>query len=380
MKKFLLLAAGAAMMVSANAQTLTKVSDAALSPAPAKNEARQGFGLGDKFYIQNKQTKQIEIYGLDGKFTKNFHESGPACAISHDEAGNIVVGTFAFPNSIRIDTTTIKVISPDGSNAVDFTLPAGMISGRMDFFGVAQGDLLTDGTLCLAGAKNTQLAILKFTDGAIDADASFLAPVEGAGYTSSTVINPWLDVNGKQRYLFVTRNANPMDVLVDEAAGGTTATAFALPNKGASNGAMAFTLEGKNYIVYPTLPNYLDGFAIAELTEGEAGLVAGDAPVATFEPTVTANPNGIQANWLNVEPVSSNIANIYQYVPELGVRKFTFEVPTATGVNNVNSEKVVAGVKYVNTLGMQSAEPFEGLNIVVTSYTDGSQKTEKVMK
>ena len=83
---------------------------------------------------------------------------------------------------------------------------------------------------------------------------------------------------------------------------------------------------------------------------------------------------------MNVEPVSSNIANIYQYVPELGVRKFTFEVPTATGVNNVNSEKVVAGVKYVNTLGMQSAEPFEGLNIVVTSYTDGSQKTEKVMK
>ena len=52
---------------------------------------------------------------------------------------------------------------------------------------------------------------------------------------------------------------------------------------------------------------------------------------------------------------------------------------TPTGITDANAEKAVASVKYFNISGMSSNEPFEGLNIVVTNYTDGSQSAVKKM-
>ncbi len=50
-----------------------------------------------------------------------------------------------------------------------------------------------------------------------------------------------------------------------------------------------------------------------------------------------------------------------------------------TGINNVTG-KTVAGVKYYNLAGMESDRPFEGVNIIVTTYTDGSRSSAKVLK
>ena len=38
------------------------------------------------------------------------------------------------------------------------------------------------------------------------------------------------------------------------------------------------------------------------------------------------------------------------------------------------------GVKYVNVAGMESNTPFDGVNIVVTTYTDGTHSAVKVIK
>jgi hypothetical protein len=60
MKKVLLLAACAAMFTSALADTtadgytITKATDVAWPAESPKNECRQGFGLNNQFYIQNK--------------------------------------------------------------------------------------------------------------------------------------------------------------------------------------------------------------------------------------------------------------------------------------------------------------------------------------
>ena len=51
-----------------------------------------------------------------------------------------------------------------------------------------------------------------------------------------------------------------------------------------------------------------------------------------------------------------------------------------TGIANVKGEKQVAGVKYYNLAGMESDSPFNGVNIVVTRYTDGSTSTSKMLK
>ena len=52
----------------------------------------------------------------------------------------------------------------------------------------------------------------------------------------------------------------------------------------------------------------------------------------------------------------------------------------ATGVNDVNSTKEVKGVSYFNMMGVESAQPFDGVNIMVTTYTDGTSSAAKVLR
>lgn len=61
------------------------------------------------------------------------------------------------------------------------------------------------------------------------------------------------------------------------------------------------------------------------------------------------------------------------------VYPLTLSDDVVTGINNVTS-KAVAGVKYYNLAGMESDRPFEGVNIIVTTYTDGSRSSAKVLK
>ena len=55
----------------------------------------------------------------------------------------------------------------------------------------------------------------------------------------------------------------------------------------------------------------------------------------------------------------------------------TQDVPT--GITDVNG-KAVKSVKYVNVAGMVSDRPFQGVNIVVTEYSDGSRSTSKMLR
>ncbi|MBO4815076.1 MAG: hypothetical protein J5523_08995 [Muribaculaceae bacterium] len=52
----------------------------------------------------------------------------------------------------------------------------------------------------------------------------------------------------------------------------------------------------------------------------------------------------------------------------------------AVAVNDVNATKAVAGVKYYNLAGVESEMPFDGVNVVVTTYTDGTKAASKVIK
>lgn len=52
----------------------------------------------------------------------------------------------------------------------------------------------------------------------------------------------------------------------------------------------------------------------------------------------------------------------------------------ATEITDLNAGKSISNVRYVNTLGVEAATPFEGVNIVVTTYNDGTISTAKVIK
>ena len=77
-------------------------------------------------------------------------------------------------------------------------------------------------------------------------------------------------------------------------------------------------------------------------------------------------------------PSSSNIENasakFVVYPLDLDANK------VATGVNDVNSAKEVKGVSYFNMMGVESAQPFDGVNIMVTTYTDGTSSAAKVVR
>ena len=51
-----------------------------------------------------------------------------------------------------------------------------------------------------------------------------------------------------------------------------------------------------------------------------------------------------------------------------------------TSIFGVESYKVVTGIKYYNLAGIESDVPFQGVNIEVTTYEDGSRTTRKIMK
>lgn len=51
-----------------------------------------------------------------------------------------------------------------------------------------------------------------------------------------------------------------------------------------------------------------------------------------------------------------------------------------TAVSEVRGVKTVESVRYYNIMGMESEKPFEGINIVVTRYSDGTTSTAKVLR
>ena len=53
--------------------------------------------------------------------------------------------------------------------------------------------------------------------------------------------------------------------------------------------------------------------------------------------------------------------------------------PKPTSVNQVNEDKAVAGVRYYNLAGQEVAQP-NGITIQVTTYTDGTTSTTKVVR
>ena len=50
------------------------------------------------------------------------------------------------------------------------------------------------------------------------------------------------------------------------------------------------------------------------------------------------------------------------------------------GINGVEVKRDVVSVKYYNLAGVESDQPFDGVNMVVTRYTDGTVTTTKVIK
>lgn len=67
--------------------------------------------------------------------------------------------------------------------------------------------------------------------------------------------------------------------------------------------------------------------------------------------------------------------------PSHGVVDYTpWAGTTKTGIETINSLKSLTGVKYYNLSGVQSTTPFQGVNIIVNEFDDGSRTTTKEIR
>ncbi len=269
------------------------------------SEARQGFGMNGKFYINDKSTSTILVVDSNG-LTGTTYEGGSNVGLSRDEAGNLVVSNAPFPDAWT-GNPEIKVINPTTNEMQTYTLPTDVINfGRSDNMGFARGNMLEDGELYLVGANSgTTISRIAINGGELDTDATYLANCDGVAPNSGTVLNYYTDVEGNDAILYVHRSSTVKKLAF--SGDDFEATTISLPDKGNCNGAFPFIWDGKELVVYPTPDNYLDGFAIAEINAA--------SPIAYVQQTATVNANSYQADWLNAEVIDSRHVTIYQYYP-----------------------------------------------------------------
>lgn len=56
------------------------------------------------------------------------------------------------------------------------------------------------------------------------------------------------------------------------------------------------------------------------------------------------------------------------------------DMGNVTTVSEVKTDCTVVAVRYYNIMGVESSKPFDGINIVVTTYSDGSRTSKKVLR
>ncbi len=336
-------------------------------------DVRQGFGMNGKFYVNNKADQKVVVIDENG-IVNTEYPGGANCGITRDEAGNIVVSNAAFPGAWV--EATIKVINPETNEMKEYTVPEECgLMGRCDFIGFAKGNLMEDGALYMTGGNTgtdpftNGVAIMTITGGEVNVDECYTATCDGITGQTSTVINYFKGLDEEDALIYAYRSGNPSKLMFD--GDNLVATPIVLPGKGHANGIFPFIWEGKEYYIYPIMPDYQNGFAIAE--------AGAEEPIIEVPSSVNGNANTFQADWFNAE-VDEKGVTIYQYYP--GGHLTVYRLTNGTGdveelLNDTN--KVVAGVRYYNIMGQEMKEA-NGITIVVTTYTDGSHSAAKVIK
>lgn len=72
--------------------------------------------------------------------------------------------------------------------------------------------------------------------------------------------------------------------------------------------------------------------------------------------------------------------SLYSFVMPASDVLVTANFMQHTAISSIDNSKQVSAVEYISPAGVRSSTPFDGVNIVVTRYTDGSSTTTKAVK
>lgn len=315
-------------------------------------QGRFGYGIDNKFIIYNNYNKQIQVYNKNGftgvAYDTNNTRNFVPC-MGRDDAGNWIIRQRTQQQSINNTNAEFRIISADGTQQIDITLPSSIVTNKTGnsflYMGAISGNLLTEegAKIMFTGPQEDGIYVMQIRNGELIESESFKATMNTASlpetmpikYSSESYVNAWKAADGTIHYLYVTRSDNPIDMVLEGQTLNCTAIdtenniADAPVHRGQSNGFWTFSMGGKNYMALPCLPNFLDGFMVVQINDDGTMTMKGyhknDFPRTE---TQYPNENSISSNWLNTEPIDDHSCYIYQYFPIGYMARYIFKDET----------------------------------------------------
>ena len=361
-------------MFSRTKENLPANFPSGVSSESKRNSAQVAAVKDGVFYVNNYTTSELITYNENGEIPNKFNNAGTnSHGICFDDAGNLIQradGITSTPNKLIIYR------NGDASDRTEITFALNE-PGQTNFI-TASGDVMSEsgGYVYFFPNKQTVMNAVRIAEGAVKE----VITSGKLSITASTagIIYP---INGPQHFIYQVR-ANGYYLYNKEdkgayVAGSATTTA---PGRNSSVGGAYFTIAGHKLFLHSSGSNYNGGFTIKDMSANKASIFT--QPVLG---TGGYNANPTTGAWYAVEPIDENHCWLYEYCMGNGYAKYQVYVgepyvDTPTGVQEVNTDKAVSHITYYNLSGMQSATPFEGVNIVVTTYTDGTRTAQKMMK
>lgn len=147
--------------------------------------------------------------------------------------------------------------------------------------------------------------------------------------------------------------------------------------------------RNKGNICYIWLNQFVNGLPSVAQSEFDMSRVTWGTGCHTGSSTGT-NENPGPTDILIVDETSNNAGSFkYNYATTLS-KAFDSSMDVtvswsgtspSTGINTISAGKgEVKAVRYYNLMGVESATPFDGVNIVVKEFNDGTRETSKVVK
>ena len=326
---------------------------------PTPTYGNQGYGENDQFIVHNNIEGKLMYHdrnGWTGEEVTTKTRSGKG--ISHDDAGNWIFRPINQQNKLQRDRAELVLISADGTQRSEIFFPESilpdshiMTGNAYMYMGTASGDIFSDegGQFVFTAAKeNTTdgLYVLRFRNGQLIEDESFRAGFVKVGggseidqmvFTTEAYIHTWHAADGQLHYLYISRHENPIDMVLDEENHMFKGMVIDVENlmpegygRGQSNGFSMFSMGGRNYMVLPALPNWLDAFHVIEVNLEDGSIIqkayhSNDYPKLPGQEQYEYET--ISCNWLNGEVIDNETAYIYQYFPWGYFAKYRFVDP-----------------------------------------------------
>lgn len=328
-KLYSIVCAGLTVMsaMSVSAQTLTRDWKYTSDLVATVSNARYATAHDGVVYVSDRSAKVL--YAYDGTSrTKACSATGAAApAITSDAAGNVIMSTAWYGNSMNNLQIWRKSTGEVSTLALNTTLTTlGVTSARMDFMGKAVGDIFseTGGAVFLCGNALPSVVKIFIANGAVVAEKCKL--IENVGYTFDATSFAVPLTDDPESNDIAVRLKTSKDFKYYNGTKWVAYKQVGTINTGV--GGDFVTLNGTLYSIEPSGTNFADGFQIVDRSTNTV--------VATHAEEASANSTTYGSS-LIAEKVDECTARIYQYHAGAYVARYTFSLPHLYLVGNLTS-------------------------------------------